>query len=80
MADGSWNVTVADVHKLPVRGIGDIRITRQIDSVDKEGILEGVLYVPELKRNLFSIGMANEKGLSFTTKSGRCEFHHAEGR
>ena len=77
--EGSWNVAVADNCKLPVRGTSDIRIIRQIDGVDKEGILEGVLYVPELKRNLFSIGLANEKGLSFTTKSGRCEFHHAQG-
>jgi hypothetical protein len=76
---GSWYVAVADDRRLPVRGTGTVKIIQTIDGKEKSGTLQGVLYYPDLRRNLFSIGLANEHRLSFTSKSGRCEFHHAEG-
>ena len=76
---GTWYVAVADDRKLPVRGTGTVKIIRTIDGQEKTGTLQGVLYIPDLRRNLFSIGLATEHGLSLTSKSGRCELHHADG-
>lgn len=76
---GIRSVYVADNRRLPVRGVGDIVTPREIDGVQKRGILTNVLYILELKRNLFSIGLANEKGNSFITRNGKCELYHDEG-
>lgn len=72
--EGSLYVSVADNGKLPVHGTGTIRILRKLDGVDKEGYLEDVLYVPQLKQNLFSIGIAIDKGLLFISSGSTCEF------
>ena len=69
---GTWAVAVADDRDLWVRGIGDIHITRLIDGEQKKGILKKVLFIPELRRNLFSIGLASKAGLSFQTLGNRC--------
>jgi hypothetical protein len=53
---GRHSVLVANDRSLLVQGIGDINIQRTINKVTKRGILKGVLYIPNLKRNLFSIG------------------------
>lgn len=44
-----------------------------VKGVQKTGVLKGVLYIPELKRNLFSIGQATENGLAFFSTRDRCE-------
>lgn len=54
---GTWFVAVADDRDLWVRGLGDINITRIVDGIEKRGILKKVLYIPDLRRNLFSIGL-----------------------
>lgn len=72
--EGSWYVSVADNRRLPVLGTGTIRILRRINGLDREGSLEDVLYVPQLTRILFSIGIAIDKGLSFISSGSTCEF------
>jgi hypothetical protein len=62
---GQHSVMVADDHSLPVQGKGDINIERTVNGITRPGILKNVLYIPDLKRNLFSIGQATELGLSF---------------
>ena len=69
---GTWAVAVADDRDLWVRGIGDIHITRLINGEHKKGILKKVLFIPDLRRNLFSIGLASKAGLSFQTLGNRC--------
>ena len=64
---GTWSVAIADDRNLWVRGVGDINITRLIDGVHKKGVLKKVLFVPDLRRNLFLIGLVSKAGFSFPT-------------
>lgn len=48
-----WYVAVADDRRLPVRGTGTVKI---IQTQEKACTFQGVLYVPHLRKNLFSIG------------------------
>ena len=77
---GTWSVTVADDRNLWVEGIGDIIITRTVDGVHKRGVLQKVLYIPKLRRNLFSIGLASKAGLSFQTLGEKCALFQDLGK
>jgi hypothetical protein len=77
---GTWPVTVADDRNLWVRGIGDINITRTVDGVQRQGTLQKVLFIHELRRNLFSIGLATKSGLSFQTVDDTCALYHDRGK
>ena len=77
---GTWSVTVADDRDLWVRGIGDIRLTRTIDGVQKNGILHKVMFIPDLRRNLFSIGLTSKAGLSFQTFGSTCALYRDLGK
>ena len=77
---GTWSVAVADDRDLWVRGIGDINITRLVNGVQKKGVLQKVLYIPDLRRNLFSIGLASKAGLSFQTLGDKCVLYADLGR
>ena len=72
---GTWAVAVADDRDLWVRGIGDINITRLVDGVNKKGVMRKVLYIPGLRRNLFSIGLATKAGIAFQALRDRCVLH-----
>lgn len=75
---GRWPVTVADNHNIWVRGRGDILIDRHINGVYVQGVLKNVIYIPEIGRNLFSVGLVSESGTSFHSeipdRPGYCEF------
>lgn len=77
---GTWSVTVADDRDIWVRGIGDINITRIIDGVHKRGVLTKVLFIPDLRRNFFSIGLASKAGLSFQTLGDKCALYKDLGK
>ena len=77
---GTWAVTVADDRDIWVQGVGDINITRTVDGIAKEGVLKKVLYIPDLRRNLFSIGLASKAGLSFQTHGDKCALYHNLGK
>ena len=77
---GTWSVTIADDRNLWVQGIGDIIITRTVDRVYKKGVLQKVLYIPELRRNLFSIGLASKADLSFQTVGEKCALFQDFGK
>ena len=51
-----------------------------MDGKYKQGILRDVLFVPKLKKNLFSVGLVFEGNLSFVTFPGRCEFRTLFGK
>lgn len=80
ISEGTWSVTVADDRHLWVRGVGDIQITRTIDGEQKHGILQKVLFIPDLKRNLFSIGLTSKAGLSFQTFGDKCALYRDLGK
>jgi hypothetical protein len=77
---GTWAVTVVDDRELWVHGIGNIKITRTVDGIHKQGTLQKVLYIPELRRNLFSIGVASKAGLSFQTLGNKCALYRDLGK
>ncbi len=53
-----WPVTgIADSLR-NVEGVGDVQIRTKVDGVWHDGTLEGVLYVPGLRTNLISVGVA----------------------
>ena len=71
---GWWSGAVADDKDFWVRGVGNIKIVRTIDGEKKPWLLKQILFIPELKRNSFSISLAVKAGLSFCT-IGDCLYH-----
>lgn len=69
---GTWSVAVADDRDLWVRGIGDIEIMRSIDGVQKMGLMQKVIFIPDKRRNLLSKGLASKAGLYFRTLGDKC--------
>ncbi|CAK1594595.1 unnamed protein product [Parnassius mnemosyne] len=59
---GGTTVRLGNKKELVVQGCGNILINRCVNGKWEKSILEDVLYVPELRRNLFSEGMATRKG------------------
>ena len=49
ISSGTWSVTVADDRNLWVRGIGDMQITRIVNGEQGNGLLQKVLYIPDLR-------------------------------
>jgi hypothetical protein len=78
--EGVHAVQIADDTKLWVRGRGNIVINRLVNGQNHKGTITNVLYVPQLKRNLFSVGLVSERDLSFVTFPGRCEFRTLTSR
>jgi hypothetical protein len=61
-------VYLADGSALDIVGMGDVRIRVHSDSVWK---LQKVKYVPELKKNLISVGQLDEEGHAISFHGGR---------
>ncbi|KAG7199863.1 hypothetical protein KM043_014312 [Ampulex compressa] len=66
-------VKVAGERMLKVAGVGTIDIDAVVNSKHVGRKLEKVLYVPDLKRSLFSVGAIADKGFSFHIYNDRCE-------
>lgn len=50
---GMWPVAIANEHILWVPGKGDIKIKRRVHDTWLDGTLHDVLYIPDLRTNLF---------------------------
>lgn len=77
----TWSVTGIGDIRLKVCGKGDVVVTSSVNGETLNGTIRGVLYVPGLGANLFSIGAATNSGsevhfvnetVSFT-RNGRIE-------
>lgn len=55
-------------------GQGAINVQMQVNGVWKRNHLENVWYVPNISRNLFSIGQTISKGFEFRANGSKCEF------
>lgn len=73
-------VKVADDRIILAAGIGMIKIQEVLGGVLYERELQYVLYVPELKFSLFSIGSVNKKRYSFHSFEDRCEVRNSKGK
>lgn len=72
-------VRVADNKILKPVNIGDINIKAYVNGEWKKKILTDVLYIPELRRNLLSVGKITGKGFTMVAKHDKCEFLNEEG-
>jgi hypothetical protein len=60
---GSWLVAIVDDSQHWVHGTGDVHILRGVEGVQKKGVLKGALYIPHLRRNLFSVRQVTTQGI-----------------
>lgn len=73
-------VKVADDKILKASGKGTIKIQENIHGRLQERELRNVLFVPDLKRNLFSIGTISNNGFSFHAYEEKCEIRDRDGK
>lgn len=66
-------IKIGDGTLLNVRGVGTVIVYAWNGSIFIKTILSDVLYVPDLKFNLFSVGHVMDKGYQLMTNSKRCE-------
>ena len=77
---GKWSVLIANDQRFWVEGIGKVQIERWVDGQWCSGCLEGVLYVPKLRANLFSIGAAADRGVVTIYKRDGCSLIDDDGK
>ena len=65
---GGDTVRLGDDKHCEIGGEGTVNIKRLVDGVWCDARIEKVLYVPDLKKNLFSVGMCTSKGHEFKFK------------
>lgn len=58
----TWTVAGIGNTQLTVQGRGDVEVLSIVNGKTRVGVFKGVLYVPGLGTNLFSIGSATEAG------------------
>lgn len=73
------SVKVAGDKVLAVKGFGTIDIRANVNDKVEDRQLTNVLYVPDLKRNLFSVGAITDRGFSFHSYQNRCEVRDDNG-
>lgn len=64
---------------IKVKGVRTIVLHAWNGLISIKTVLSDVLYVPELKFNLFSIGHALDKSYQLITNSKKCEFLDKDG-
>ena len=69
-AYGSSNdsIRLGDNEICQIVGAGTVHIKKLIDGVWRDGRIENVLYVPKLKKNLFSVGVCTSNGFEVLFK------------
>ena len=77
--DECWTVIVTDNNVLYVRGIGDIPVKAMINGVETSFRLKNVLYVPQLCRNLISIGRLTENHVAIVHLCNQCKIITDDG-
>lgn len=70
---GTWPVAIANEQSLWVLGKGDIKIKRRAHDQWLDGTLHDVLYIPDLRTNIFSIGRAADRGIVTIYRKNTCQ-------
>ena len=69
-------VKVGDGRSLPVKGIGNIKMSIIcLKGTIVDLVVHDVLYVPDLSTNLISIGKLNKKGFKIVFEDDKCRIH-----
>ena len=66
-------VTLGDDDVCDITGEGTVNILKCVNGSWEQYRIEGVLYVPRLKKNLLSLGMCDFRGYEFNFKNGKVE-------
>ena len=81
--EGVWLVIVADNKTIWFKGRGVIKIIRHVNGHQLTSILRNVMYIPDLARNLLSVGTVSDAGITFLSESliqpSNCEFRTKNG-
>jgi hypothetical protein len=77
---GKWPVMIVDNCRLWVCGIGSIKIRCFVDGRWEPRTMARVLYVPKLRKNLFLVGQAADRGFVSTYTSRTCYLTSNEGQ
>lgn len=72
-------VRLGDKSELSVQGSGSINIKKFLNGKWFDSTINNVLYVPELKRNLFSEGVVTSKGFSVTKNKDSAFIKNSDG-
>lgn len=73
------NVIIGDGKTLKVHGVGNVVLFAKVGETLIKTSLSGVLFVPELKFNLFSVGSALDKGYKMVSDNEQCKFIDSTG-
>ena len=73
-------VKTADNNVLSAEGFCTVNITEEVQGERIEKTLTDVLYVPGLRRNLFSISRIADKSFSFHAFKDKCEVRDKNGK
>lgn len=55
-------ISLGDNAKCQAKGIGSVRIKKYVNGRWEDGRIDDVLYVPKIRKNLFSVGVCTTKG------------------
>ena len=69
------NMRLADSRSMKVQGMGNVTVQGKDG---KKAVIEKVLYVPEMKCNLMSVGQLIEKGYSVTMENDTLKLYNSE--
>jgi uncharacterized metal-binding protein YceD (DUF177 family) len=69
-----WTVSGISEAKLSVVGQGDVNLQATVNERTLSGIMKGVLYVPGLGINLYSIGFATDAGVEVLFSNNTVSF------
>jgi hypothetical protein len=72
IAEGQWPIKGINSQVLYARGIRRINIDRFINGEWRSGLLEEVLYIPDLPSNFISLSRIAAKGVDTTCSRNRC--------
>lgn len=71
-------IALGDNVSCRVKGEGTIRIKKRVNGRWRPFRLERVLYVPDLRKNLFSVGVCTEKRLNVMFSDNKVEIFEGE--
>ncbi|KAJ8938026.1 hypothetical protein NQ314_011623 [Rhamnusium bicolor] len=73
-------VKIANDKMIAATGTGTIEIQAFVDRKWHDRVMYDVLYIPELSRSLFSVGVMTDKNFTHHSYKNRCEFRDRDGK
>lgn len=77
--DENDKIRLGDNSELPIKGKGNIKVLKLVNNTWIEGLITNVLYVPGLKKNLFSEGTITNKDMKIIKTSDNAKIYNRDG-